>query len=194
MKRVLPLEIMRTYRNGIIHVILKEDYKDSLNKEMPRIAGEALSEKNPSRGFFSTGSYIEDNILTNLTAAQKGEILTINDIAYRMGVGYATLFVHAEMYPFDVEYCLGEVDGLINLVIIDFGMCEFIDYSESIESICKKLLYGNMKTVGGLYDLYFPSTEDSTFPSFIEGIKFVKSKLTDEKKKGLIDAVISGWN
>jgi len=193
MKRVLPLEIMSKYNNGITHVILKEDYKESLNKERARDDNTSISNTNPSRGFFATGSYIESEILPKLDNLVLGSIRNINDIAYRMGIAYATMFIHAEIFPYDVEYCLGIIDGLLNLIIIDFGMCEFIDYNLPFEAICKKLLDGNGKAVGASYDIYFPSKNDITFPSFISGIEYIKSNLNNEKKIHLIDSVINAW-
>ena len=193
MKRVKPLEIMSHYNNGITHVILKEDYKPGLNREKPRISDSNISDTNPSRGFFATGTYIESEILPKIEPLQRGAINNIDDIAYRMGIGYATLFIHAEIYPYDVEYCLGNMEGLLNLVIIDFGMCEIIDYTSSLDLITKNLLNGNRKSIGALFDIYFPSRDDPTFESFIAGMEYVKSNLTDQKKISLINSVISGW-
>jgi hypothetical protein len=192
MKRILPLSIMSEYKNGIIHVILKEEYKKQLNKERGREYGE-ITDLNPSRGFEATGSYIENNILPKLNKDEKGIIESIEDIAYMMGISFTTLFIHAEIYPVDVEYCLGNNDGKVNLVMMDFGMCEFIDYLDSVDTICNKLLEGNEKAVGALDDIYLPSKKDPTFTRFSEGIEYVKSKLTDKKKIELVTSVLSKW-
>ena len=196
MKRVTPIPSMTDKRNGMVHVVLKESYKDSgsVNKEVGRRYGETISNQNPSRGFFATGSYIESDILPILTGGQKGDIRNINDIAYKMGYAFALLVTIAEMYPNDVEYCLGIIDGVLNVVIMDFGMCAPIDYSNTVEHITKYTLTGDPKAIHGTgvaNDFYFPENDDPTFPSFIRGIDSLIAVLTDDKKKDVLNMIKS---
>lgn len=196
MKRVQPIPIMADKKNGMIHIILKEENKRMMNREVGRKYGSPPSEENPSRGFFATGSYIESDILPSLKPEEKIGITTIGDIAFRLGYSFALLVAYAELYPNDVEYCLGLIDGIVNVVIMDFGMCIPIDYTQPADSIVKMVLHGNGKNVhstGISADLYFPYSDDPTFPKFAEGINYVKSKLTDATKIEVLNKLIESF-
>lgn len=197
MEKITPVPSMVDKNNGIVHIILKEDYKSSgmMNKEVGRRYGKEISKNNPSRGFFATGSYIESDILPQLSDVQKGGIVSLDDIAYRMGYGFALLVSIAELYPNDVEYCLGIINGVLNVIIMDFGMCSPIDYSSnSADKIAEYIIYGIPNDVYGTgisSDFYFPENTDPMFNKFIEGINSIKVILNDEKKILILNTIIS---
>ena len=193
MKRVAPIPFMGG-TNGLIHIILKEGYKPMMNKEVSKNYSNPISNSNPSRGFFATGTYITSDILTRLTEEQRSGINSIDDIAFRMGYGFAILVVVAELYPNDVEYCLGMVDSILNVVILDFGMAMPINYSIDTRRIADIILYGDKElehSTGISNDLYFPDNDDPTFEAFIAGIAAVKSLIQDPKKNEILDIIIS---
>ncbi len=183
----IPLDSITSLSNPMIHIILKKD--TAKNQEIGKITTEKISEINPSRGFFASPQWIEENIMVNLSDPQKGEIRSITDLAFRMGFSLCNMVCLAEIYPYDVEYCLGFKNNQLSMNILDFGMAKSINFEEPEDDIVTKIIDGNGKGVVGIYsDIYYPEYNSKYATKFIEGIKnclenYVKDDTEINKKK-----------
>lgn len=159
---------------GLIHIILKEENKRLFDREVGKDYGTPVSATNPSRGFFATGTYLDSTILPALDDAVKGEIRTANDIANRFGFLYGML-VNGGVYPFDVEFSIGLVDGRLHVIALDFNLAAPIQASEELPDIARKLVKGYKYGVGFISgaaeDLYVPYAGiDPTWGAWREGL------------------------
>ena len=154
---------------GLIHIILKEENKRHFNKEVGKNYGKSVSANNPSRGFFATGSYLDSTILPALDDAVKGEIRTANDIANRFGFLYGML-VNGGVYPFDVEFSIGLVNGRLHVIALDFNLAAPIQASAEPPDVAKKLVDGVGGISGASADLYVPYADDPTWAAWRSGL------------------------
>jgi hypothetical protein len=183
----------------LVHIILKEDYSDNVNQIIGRNYGEPVSDKNPSRGFFATGSYIEKNILRKLPNKVKGPIKTINDVAFRMGVLCGTCIFGAKLIPIDAEYVLSVKDERLHVVVLDFGMFQSMELKNFINANQrKKILEKYIHDIKGInnIDLYFPYEEDPLFKEWIHGMRlsydFFGSQIDDRVERDSIRFIGEG--
>jgi len=159
----------------LIHIILKDEYERMVNRNVGRSYMEPISDANPSRGFFATSKYIENNILPTLNRDVKGALTSVKMIANRMGMLYGTIIFGTKMVPIDAEYVLDIANGKLNVAILDFGMFQRMDLINFMgENHRKKILGKYVKMlqydVQGI-DLYFPEPDSEYWNPFMDGVK-----------------------
>jgi len=164
----------------LYHIILKPGYSESFNKQIGRIWANPVSADNPSRGFYASSDYINNNILNILSDEIKGDIVSINDISKRMGYLFAIAIFGGHCIPKDAEYVLSEKDGRLCVTLLDFGLFQPIDFSmtlqnellsddtkkekrrvmldETIRFLCEDVM---------IFELYFPDRDTQEFIPFI---------------------------
>lgn len=155
--------------SGLVHTIFKEEYKRFFNKDVGREYMKPVAPGNPSRGFFATGSYLDAVLLPNLTAEQKGLLISAKDIAYRLGLLYGLLVIGG-IYPFDVEFSLGVVKDRLHLIALDFNLAMPIESTTEPSDVANRLVHGTGGISGAGEDLYMPYTGDPTFADWKAGI------------------------
>jgi hypothetical protein len=191
--------------NELVHIILKEEYKDKLNKVVGRNYNQTPGKKNPARGFFATGSYIEKNILPVLPDRVKGEIRTLPDLVYRSGILCGICIFGAQLVPTDAEYVLSIRNDKLHVAILDFGMFQhmnlenFIDVKHKVK-ILDKYVY-EIKSINGI-DLYFPYEESELYKPFQDGMSLawnffvsnVENKVIQESLRYIgVHLGLKGW-
>lgn len=153
---------------SLIHIIFKTDYDNILNKKVGRVYTEKISETNPSRGFFATIPYIENNILPQMSDSLKKDIKNGNDISFRVGVLYGTCIFGAKVFPIDAEYVLSITNDRLSVTLLDFGMFIPIDFDADKAKIMEQFDKARFDIED--IDLYFPYSESVYYKDFIKGI------------------------
>ena len=187
MKRLNNLNQVLGTDDGLYHIV--NDEYSHMNKKIGRVYNQPISEENPSRGFFATYSYIQENILNKLPRKYLGKLSTIDDILELMGYSFALMTFIAEYYPVDVEYLLGlNSKNKLCFMILDFGMFEKINFgcsspSESKEhnQECIKNIVSRLQEIIDI-EIYYPIEKENFLP-FIKGMNRVKKYLSGTKLK-----------
>jgi hypothetical protein len=181
-------------QNGLVHLVLT-GY--GTNKEQPREKGQ-IGPMNPSRGIMANPDFI-DALLTRLPDEVKGSLKEITDIAFYIGYALAIQIAVAGLYVHDVEYLLGADEaGRAELLVMDFGMGDTIDFEEPTEVIVQKMLKGDPAkgklSPGIALDLYYPSRDDEAlFEAFEKGVNNALEAMGDtvpESKKEIVREVL----
>lgn len=160
-------------KNGLYHIILKEENVHMMNKLIGRVYTEPVSSSNPSRGFFATASYLK-NLLEREPSHTKKDLKTVEDLTFRLGLIFALLIFKCHYLPTDAEYVLARNHiGQICVCVLDFGMFSRINFDLK-EVLPNKHMFILNKIVQNLQDirdidLYFPYEDDELYPTFIEG-------------------------
>jgi hypothetical protein len=155
---------------GIVHIVLKEDYKGMVDREIGKNPAKPVSDENPARGFFATGSLLDAAVLPGIDSGMKGALRTSAEIAHRFGFLYGML-VAAGMYPFDVEFALGVVHGQLHVVALDFNLARVIPEGADPGTIAYGLVNGLDGVAGAYSDLYVPYVDDPTWPNWQKGVQ-----------------------
>jgi hypothetical protein len=151
----------------LYHLIFKDEYEGTLNKDVSRDYSGDISESNPSRGYFITTKFLKQ-LITKLPNKIRGDIIDINDILYRMGFLFGFLIFVCEYIPTDAEYVLSLNDkGLICITVLDFGMFTQIDMKNTDKKYIKDLMHTITAPIN--FDLYFPYADKEEFIPFIVG-------------------------
>lgn len=176
-------------RNGIVHAVLAEG--EGVNREVGRVTAAPVSAAdNPSRGFFASAEYIRDTLLPALSAEQRGAVRGLDDVALRVGFALSTLVCVAGLLPLDVEYTLGMVDGLLQVVVMDFGMAERIDWAQPDEAIVRDLLLGRGVAMGLDGDIYIPGPGAPAWDAFARGVSAGAAAAGGERGQRIMSSVL----
>jgi len=126
-----------------------------------------------------TISYI-DNMLKNINI-KKGSLTSINQIIKYIGYSFGVIIFIAEYFPLDVEYTLGQSDDKLCFDVLDFGMTEKINFTNSSMEYIRGISHKLIDDID--IDLYYPS-ESSYIDIFKLGFKdaYEKSIKSDSKK------------
>lgn len=180
-----------SFQDVLYHIVLKSDY-DNLDREVGRSYMRAVDEnENPSRGFFATSKYIENNILKKLSDEQKGDIKSLDDVCQKMAYFFSICIFGANLVPIDAEYVLSKHDDKLCVSLLDFGMFKEIDYNSSDESYYKEIAITIVDDICDI-DLYFPYTDEPLFKPFLKSFVETSQRLIkkDEKEKSNKDKLL----
>jgi hypothetical protein len=156
---------------SIVHIVLKEDYKGMVDRDIGKNPAKPVSDKNPARGFFATGSLLDSSVLPGIDLSTKGALRTSHDVARRFGFLYGMLVGVAAMYPFDVEFALGIVDDQLHVVALDFNLAKVIPEGSDPAAVAYGLVNGLDGVAGAYSDLYVPYPDDPTWPDWRAGVQ-----------------------
>lgn len=165
--------------NGLYHII-SDSAGNVFNKKFGRIYNKPISDENPSRGFFATYIYINNNILPNLDDNFKKDLKNINDILFRIGYIFGIIIFVAEYKPIDVEYVLADCNMILNVAVLDFGMIEKIDWT--VGAKIADDIQDNILDI----DIYFPIPGTIEMEYFLQGFTFAFGESDKTNKKKLV--------
>ena len=178
----LMTELHPLDENGLYHIISQQPLYESLfNKKVGQSYKEPVSDENPSRGFFATYNYLEQNVL-------KAGDFDIPTLIRYMGYAFGVLLFIADLYPRDIEYVLGRNEKKeICFTILDFGLADYVNYEDNEDTLAT---IAN-KIVGELLeiDIYFPITED-LIKTFKEGFTDAYNLATPSKSKNIVYTLV----
>lgn len=200
--------INHVFDDSLYHVIYKDDdhYLHMFDKQVGLTQSLPISEKNPSRGFFATGGYIENNILQNFSAQIKGNIINNIEIIKRLGQIFAIMLFGAKYFPVDAEYVLSAKNNMLCVTVLDFGMFSPIDF-KIIDDKDNELLSDENKTkkidvqmeIYTKYikdnimelELYFPYDDNDYYPYFIDEFNnaadyYINNELNETISKNML--------
>ena len=157
MQRIRGIKIGR--REMLVHATLSRpgyDQELGQNQNMPVGPG------NPTRGWHAG----EDRLQARAGVAP-------GKVAQRMGAAIVHMVIDAHIYPFDVEYLVGEKQSL---VVLDFGLAEPIpkeDFKDMGALVQKLFEDGNsaQTAMGIAYDIYYPSPDSKYVGDFLRGME-----------------------
>jgi hypothetical protein len=137
-----------------VHILLGYN-EDDLDTSWGQSQGYAVSQENPTRGFFASSEMME------LIWNEERSKMTIEKMAYLMGSSFA-LFLKNRILPIDVEWIWSLKR---KPYIIDFGLCEQLDTPISPVDFLA------IKGTRGLdTDIYVPHKTDRGYDEFISGL------------------------
>lgn len=149
-------------REMLVHAVLSQPQFD---KEIGQNQNKEVGPDNPTRGWHAG----EKNLLARAGVEPA-------KVAQRIGSAIVHMVMDAQIYPFDVEYLVGNKQSL---VVLDFGMAEIIplkDYAD-MDSLVQKLFeVGGGDAVGIADDIYYPSLESEYKLDFYQGMKNAAAK------------------
>lgn len=147
----------------LVHVLLNDDYRGQASS-WPQ-AGRQVS-----RGY-RAGVPELARILQGLPPSTGG-VKTINDIAFLMGCAIGAMVGLSHVYPFDVEFLLGQDEhGNVALFVADFGLVEFVHGSVNMTKLLRGTT-GVSGSVAGLEDdMYLPQPDSPLFAYFVSGVQ-----------------------
>jgi mannose-6-phosphate isomerase-like protein (cupin superfamily) len=183
---------------SLVHVILKEENKHILNKEVGRIYTQPISKTNPSRGFFATCDYITDNILDRVN---KGNIRGCNDLARLLGLLFGISVFGARVIPKDAEYVLSYNKDLLTVTMLDFGMFVPIDLSKPLDSyvsilkyeVAEQDIYFPYQTVEGVDDSPEPERFKYLSQGVVDAAKYYIDQTDNNKEKEALEYILAGF-
>ncbi len=184
----LMTELPQLNENGIYHIINNDVFHEKqYNKVIGRKYSEPVSDENPSRGFFATYNYIDENILQS-NKYKTGSLSSISSLLRYMGYSFGVILFIADLLPRDVEYVLGlNRDGQLCFMILDFGLTKSIDFYPS-EEVAQDVLFTIANTIVRdilEIELYFPIT-DNLINVFKEGLTDAFNVSNKHKNKQLV--------
>ena len=146
-----------------VHMLLGYDQPD-IDTVWSKDYRNPVGPDNPPRGYFAGPEMLE------AIWEDEGVDLTIEQIAYTMGLSYGTL-IAGGIIPMDVEWLYG---GNGKLYMIDFGLCEF----ESVDPL--RFLHGKSSRTLHI-DYYIPKYGMRGYDLFVKGYMEAVHMISDRQ-------------